>query len=154
MMVQGIFALIGPLLAMSGRPYLNLFNNGLWLAVNFLLNFWLIGRYGIVGAALGATLSMLLVNILRLAQVRAIYHILPFRRSQLKPLLAALGGALAGWLSEGVFAGILWSAVGVLLVFLGVYIALLYLLGMEEEDRVIMRRVRRWIGLFPRRGGA
>ena len=57
MMVQGIFALIGPLLAMSGRPYLNLFNNGLWLAVNFLLNFWLIGRYGIVGRRTGGPRS-------------------------------------------------------------------------------------------------
>lgn len=152
MMVQGIFALIGPLLAMSGRPYLNLFNNSLWLAVNFLLNFWLIGRYGIVGAALGATFSMLLVNILRVVQVRVIYHIIPFRRSQLKPLLAALGAALAGWLGESVLPGIFWSAVGVLAVFLGVYVSLLYLLGMEEEDRVLMRRIRQWIERFPRRG--
>ncbi len=151
MMVQGTFALIGPMLAMSGRPYLNLFNNSLWLAANFLLNFWLIGRYGIVGAALGATLSMLLVNILRLAQVQLIYHIRPFRRSQLKPLVAAFGAALAAWLSEDVFTGMVWSTAGVLAVFLGVYISLLYLLGMEAEDRVLMRRIRHWIEHHPQR---
>ena len=152
MMVQGVFALIGPLLAMSGRPYLNLFNNGLWLAVNFLLNFWLIGRYGIVGAAFGATLSMLLVNILRVAQVRLVYHMIPFRRSQLKPLLAAFGAALAGWLSEDVFTGMVWSTAGVVAVFLGVYLSLLYLLGMEAEDRVLMRRIRHWMKRCPQRG--
>lgn len=52
-----------------GRPGLNLLNNGLWLALNFDLNLWLIEVWGALGAALGAAASMLLINLWRLGQL-------------------------------------------------------------------------------------
>lgn len=143
MMVQGLCAMVDPVLTMSGRPYLNLFNNALWLAANFLLNLWLIREHGLVGAAWGAAIAALLAGGLRLTQLYLICDILPFRRSQLKPLGAALGGGLAGWLSRSLLPdGALWAAALSLAVFLGMYIFLLRLLGMGPEERVLVRRFK------------
>ena len=143
MMVQGMFAVIEPLLSMSGRPGLSLFNNVLWLVVNFSLNIWLIKTHGIVGAAIGAVLAVVVVNVIRVLQVYVIHDIQPFRRSQLKPLGAALGAALAGWLvRDQVAFGLFWTMVSSLVVFAGVYISLLCLLGLEAEDRTLLVRLR------------
>ena len=145
MMVQGISAAVEPLLVMSGRPYLNLMNNSLWLGLNFLLNIGFIKIYGILGAALGAALSMSLISVVRFLQVYIIYRIQPFRSSLLKPVLSVLGAALAGWLIQNLVpAGAAWASIAAPLVgFLGVYILLLLLLGIEEEDKVLLRLVYR-----------
>lgn len=152
MTVQAVFAPIDPLLAMSGRPYLNLFNNILWLAANFLLNIWLIGRYGIVGAAWGAALAAVFVNLIRLVQIYVILGIFPFRRTQGKPLLAASAALLAGWsadslLGHGGLVGVLvpLSAIG------GSYVFVLYLLGIEAEDRALLARVGQRLKAWYRR---
>ena len=149
MMLQGLFAVAEPLLVMAGRPYLNMSNNAIWLVVNFLLNLLLISSYGIVGAALGATLSMALANGIRLLQVYRIHRVQPFRRSQLKPVAAVLVASLISWLVQDQMPlPLLWSVVGSLVAFLGLYIFLLYLLGMEAEDRALLARLRRRLGLF------
>jgi O-antigen/teichoic acid export membrane protein len=143
MMAQGLFAMVDPVLTMAGRPYLNMFNNGFWLATNILLNLWLIGDYGLLGAAWGATLSALAAGTLRLAQLYLIHNILPFSRAQLKPLLAALGGALAGWLcSQASPKGLIWSLVLPLGAFLAVYLAALRALGLSSEDRLMLQRAK------------
>ena len=147
MMIQGAFAVAEPLLVMAGRPYLNMSNNVIWLVMNFLLNLLLISSYGIVGAAVGATLSMALANGLRLLQVYRIHRVQPFRRSQLKPVAAVLVASLISWLVQDQLPlPLLWSVIGSLVAFLGIYIFLLYVLGIEAEDRALLRRFRRWLG--------
>jgi O-antigen/teichoic acid export membrane protein len=143
MMVQGVFAVAEPLLAMSGRPGLNFANNSLWLAMNFGLNLWLIEAYGAVGAAVGASVSMMLINLVRVGQVVVVRGVWPFRRSMLKPLAAAaIAAAPTAWLRDAP-AGPLWGAVVPCLVFLGVYGGGLLLLRLEAEDRMLLQRLRR-----------
>jgi O-antigen/teichoic acid export membrane protein len=143
MMAQGLFAMVDPVLTMAGRPYLNMFNNGFWLAANVLLNLWLIPAYGLLGAAWGATLSALVAGARRLAQLYLIHQILPFSRAQLKPVLAALAGTLAGWLCRLAGAeGLVWSLVLPLGVFLAVYLAALRALGLSVEDRLMLQRAK------------
>ena len=143
MTVQSVFAVTEPLLAMTGRPSLNLLNNLVWLGVNFGLNLWLIGRYGVLGAAVGAAVSMLLVNLLRLIEVYVFRGILPFRRSQLKPLVAAALAALPTYWLHDASAGLLWRAALPTLVFLIAYVTALVALGLEPEDRALLTRLRR-----------
>lgn len=143
MMAQGLFVMVDPVLTMAGRPYLNLFNNGFWLLANIPLNFWLIRDYGLMGAAWGSTLSALMAGTLRLVQLYMIHDILPFSRAQLKPLLAALGGILAGWLCRQVApAGPAWSLGLPLSAFLSVYLVTLHALGLSSEDRLMLQRVK------------
>ncbi|MBM3277349.1 MAG: polysaccharide biosynthesis C-terminal domain-containing protein [Candidatus Handelsmanbacteria bacterium] len=143
MMAQGLFTMVDPVLTMAGRPYLNMFNNCLWLALNALLNLWLIPALGMAGAAWAAALSALAAGALRLVQLYLIHHILPFSRSQLKPLLAALAGTLAGWLCREVApTGAAWSLALTLGAFLAVYGAALVALGLSPEDRLMLQRAK------------
>jgi len=149
MMIQGTFAVAESLLAMSGRPHLNFFNNILWLLTNFLLNLWFIKVYGFLGAAIGATLSMALVNGLRLLEVYWLYDIHPFHRPLGKPAAAGLGAAIGGWAMRELVSGVLWSIVASLGVFLALYALLLYLMGIEAEDRQLLKRLGQWLRRSP-----
>ncbi|HJP29473.1 MAG TPA: polysaccharide biosynthesis C-terminal domain-containing protein [Candidatus Latescibacteria bacterium] len=147
MMVQSVFFVAEPLLAMSGRPGLNLVNNLVWLAANFGLNLWLIDAYGIAGAALGAALAMVLVNLLRLVEVHIFRGVLPFSPAQLKPLVAAAAAALPAWWLLDATPGKVWPAVLPASAFLLTYFLGLLLLRPEPEDRAMLsalwRRLRR-----------
>jgi O-antigen/teichoic acid export membrane protein len=143
MMLQSVFAVVEPLLAMSGKPGLNFLNNILWLGVNAALNLWLIERYGAVGAAIGAAIAMLLVSLLRIIEVYAFRGIFPFRRAQLKPLAAGIGAALPTWLLRDAIDDPQWRALLSCGVFLLTYVGLLLLLRLEAEDRVLLLRMWR-----------
>ena len=62
---------------MSGRPYLTLVNNAAVAALNIVLCLILIPRYGLTGAACSTTASLTLVNLVKLAQVRALSESIP-----------------------------------------------------------------------------
>jgi O-antigen/teichoic acid export membrane protein len=141
MMAQGLFAMVDPVLTMAGRPYLNMVNNGLWLVTNIAVSWWLIGRYGIIGAAWGSALSSLVAGGLRLGQLYVIHDILPFNRRQVNPLLAAAGGAAAGWVVRQLGPTDPTVTLALTLVaFLSVYVALLRALGLSQEDRQMLAR--------------
>jgi O-antigen/teichoic acid export membrane protein len=147
MMLQGSFALAEPLLAMAGRPYLNFANNIVWLCANFVFNLIFIHFYsfGILGAAFGAVLATLIVNGLRLVQIRSQYGIWPFDAKQLKPLAAALIAGLGGWWVRDWITGALWAAVLTLAVFTCLYVSVLFFAGMEDDDRQLVGKGRRWL---------
>ena len=128
---------------MSGRPSLNMYNNGAWLGCNFLLNYWLLTHgYGLYGAALGATVSVFFVNAIRIVQIRLIHGIRPFERSQIKPVAAASAAAGVAWLARGdATGGLLETSVVPLFLFLLVYVFALRAMGLEAEDRALLERL-------------
>lgn len=145
MLVQSVFAVAEPLLAMTGRPGLNLLNNILWLVSNFGLNWWLIPRYGLIGAAIGAATTTMFINALRVTEIYVLRRIVPFRTSQLKPLFAALVAVLpAWWLRQAQID--LWARILVPTAsYVVAYFTVLMLLGLESEDRMLLDRLwRRW----------
>ena len=146
MTVQSIFSMIDPLLTMTGRPYLGLFNNTVWLGTNLALNMWAIGRYGIIGAAIGAALAVLLICAVRLCEVRWFFGFFPLHWTQLKPLGAAVGAGLGAW-AVGFLEVDSWpGAAGAVVVYLGLYMGLLRALGLEAEDRVLWDRAKERLG--------
>ena len=140
MMVQSVFAVAEPLLAMSGRPGVNLINNLIWLALNFALNLWLIAVYGIVGAALSAAVAMVAIALLRVCEIYAIRGIVPFHRSQLKPLAAGVLAAGPTWFLREAATDQIWRAVLPCMVFFVVYVGVLAALRPEAEDRMLLAR--------------
>lgn len=123
----------GFMLIMSGRQNVELFNTLTMLILNITLNFWLIRLYGITGAAIATGGSTTVINIMRVLEVRMFLGVQPYNWRYIKPLLAGLAiiaiplflGAHLGWI-------ICSAAIGL------VYGALLYILGFEEEDHVIL----------------
>jgi len=84
---------LGQVINMSGRPYLTLVNNGAVAALNIVGCLILIPRYGLTGAACSTTASLTLVNLVKLAQVRALFGINPFRVETARAIVAGLAAA-------------------------------------------------------------
>jgi O-antigen/teichoic acid export membrane protein len=144
---QIINVVVGPLgylLAMTGRQKLNLANAVALAIVNVALNIVMIPKWGIAGAGLAGTISVVVINFVRLIQVKRIYGFTPFRPDMLKPALAATVAAAVfyflnahlGW--QDIPRTLLMSAAcGVL------YLGVLYLLGLREEKEILAEILKR-----------
>lgn len=122
-------AAVGPvdvLLVMKGKSTWSLWNTGLALAVNLVLNFVLIPRYGVLGAAVSLAASRVIANVLPLAQLFKLADLHPFGRGWATAAVtsAAVFGA-AGALARMVLGDDLGAAVVATLVGLAVYTPIL-----------------------------
>jgi O-antigen/teichoic acid export membrane protein len=79
----------GWVLLAAGRSRLTLLNNVLGVTFNIGGGILLISRFGMVGAALAALGTTLVVQIAALIEVAAVVRVHPFSRALLKPLAAA-----------------------------------------------------------------
>jgi O-antigen/teichoic acid export membrane protein len=112
---------VGPVdivLLMGGKSVWNLFNTLVALTLNVVLNLILIPRFGIVGAALAWSASILFNNLAPLLQVWSSMRLHPFGRAGASAALAAvtcyggvallvrilLGPTLEGFLVSGLLA--------------------------------------------------
>ena len=135
---------LGQVINMSGRPYITMSNNAAVAALNIVGCVILIPRYGITGAACSTTVSVTLVNLIKLVQVRRLFHVNPFRMQAVKALaaagLTAVGTAplVILWPWENPLAEV--AVVGSLLV--GVYAWLFWNIAAGEEERNLLRRWR------------
>lgn len=125
----------GTLLNMGGRIRLNMINNIAVLILNIAMNFVLIPRYGMIGAAISWSFSLGLVNVTRVVQLRRIMHAMPFGKGTAKSLLAAGMAAVICVVVRAVVPGqLLELAVGVVCVLVA-YIGTIVVLGVDPEDR-------------------
>jgi O-antigen/teichoic acid export membrane protein len=81
---------LGQLINMSGRPYVTLVNNAGVAILNVVGCLLLIPPFGLTGAACSTTASITLVNLIKLAQVRALFRINPFRLDAVRALAAGI----------------------------------------------------------------
>lgn len=142
----------GTLLNMSGRVAMNMADNVGVLVLNVAMNLWLIPRAGIVGSAIAWSLSLALVNAVRVVQVRVVVGSSPFTASTTKALLAGAAAGVTGWLVEGLLPASL-ALLGVALVVLVSYVAVVLALGVSADDRLalasMVRRRSRSAGALP-----
>ena len=88
--IYSLTGLSGYVLLMIGKSWMNMCNNVLICIVNIALNFFLIPKYGILGAALATGFSIVCVNLLRLTEIFYILKIHPFNLSLSKTFFAGL----------------------------------------------------------------
>jgi O-antigen/teichoic acid export membrane protein len=144
---QLVSVLVGPLgflQAMTGRQKLNLANSVALAIVNVVLNIIMIPKWGITGAGLAGTISVVFISLVRLIQVKRIYGFTPFRPDMFKPALAAAIAAGAFYFLRAHFG---WEDIPRTLVMSAacglVYLGLLYLLGLKEEREILAEILRR-----------
>ncbi len=136
---------VGYLISMSGRTMVSLANSSGVLALNLVLNFILIPRHGLLGAAIAVSCGLMVVNAVRLIQVRVILKIQPYSLDFLKPIAAA---ALSSFLL--IMAGkwvlpdggpLLQPGLGMigLVIF---YASFLALMGIRPEEKLILQRIK------------
>ncbi len=131
--------LAGNILIMSGRPKVALVNS-LVAFVSISLSAWfLIPVYGMTGAAISYAVTIVLINLLRIAELYLYEHIQPFNVSYLKPIIA--GGIVYALMhiivrqidGEPYIKLIAGSAI-----FLLLYIGLIWLFKLDKEDKYIL----------------
>jgi len=132
---------VGFMLTMTGRHRLELLNSILLGLSNVLLNLLLIPKYGVLGAGIATGVSIAAMNVLRLVQIYVLYGIHPYKTAYWKPLTAGIIASIA-WFAVRIFwspEGWQWAAA---IAFFGaMYCALVVILGLDPEDRKILRVV-------------
>ena len=142
---------VGVILLMTGYSNLALFNAFLTLMVALGLDFALIPQFGITGAAIAGMISLIAVNLVNLGEVRYLLHIQPYNWHTLRPFIAAIPAALAGWLLTRWMpvTGLVTLTIASMIV-AGIYLGALMLMGWNEDDRMMIaalsRRFRRLVG--------
>ncbi len=141
----------GTLLNMSGRVTVNMYDNLAALALNILLNLWLIPAYGIIGAAVAWSVSLAAVNIARVLQVRALVHAVPVTVGMVKGLAAGALALLAGMMVRVLLSeSVTRTIVGLAVIVVG-YLGAVLAFGLSREDVMVLRTLARRRG---RRGGS
>jgi O-antigen/teichoic acid export membrane protein len=147
---QMVSAAAGPcgiVLNMSGRVALSMIDNVAVLAVNVALNLWLIPSHGILGAAVAWSLSLTLVNLAKLLQVRHVLGVRSADAGWLKTYVAAVPAVacavLVAWMTSGWISAVVLGGGVVTLSFF----TAIALLGVGQDDAAMVRSVTRRLGL-------
>lgn len=128
---------------MTGHTTVKLINSFLWMVLAVVASFLLIPEYGLLGAAIATLIAISVVNVLSIVQVWYLEKLNPFDRRSIKPFAAALVALAAGLAARALLGSadeyMVLVIAGPLLV--AVYFGALMALGLEEDDRRILRSV-------------
>jgi len=140
--VNGSLGLTNWVLVVSGYSRLNLINNLVAAAFNVPAAFFLIDRFGIVGASYATFLSTLLLQLLIVAEAAWLKKVHPFSLGLLKPIAAALGAGAVEWALRGVLGSPGARVPALVAAGAVAYALLLAALGLPPEERAMVRRAR------------
>lgn len=129
---------------MSGHTRLSFINSVIFLGSNLVLDLLLIPTWGVTGAALAVTLSIVLVNTLRIGEVYYLLRIIPFNVKFLKPIAAGVFTIIITYFVNTWLSGrdmILQVIIGMFVLWSS-YIIFLILLKFSEEDLMVMKKVK------------
>ena len=140
---QTIFGLGSTTLTMSGYTNFNLINVSIALVLNIIFNSILIPSYGLTGAAISTSFSLIILSFLRYFENLLLLKLNLFSLKFLKPVIAGTTTfILIKYLSlysdnyfslESIFNLLIYLLVHFLLVLLS-YFFIYYLLGFDKED--------------------
>lgn len=134
----------GSMIDMAGHTRIKVFNSILWVGAAVAGSIVFIPPLGVLGAAVGSMLAVLLVNVVRTVEVWILDGLQPFRRDFWKPAVAATTAGALGLVMRVVFgAGTVLAAGAQGAVVVATYAGFLVLFGIHDEDRMILDRVKR-----------
>ena len=142
-MINASTGAVGVILTMTGRQKRWFAASVFMFVLNVLLSIWLIPNYGFVGAAVATTITVSVLYLYGLLDVRYSLHIWPYDRRYIKGLVAAgmttlVLAAWNYWIAWQPVLMVVGTAVLALIAFAGT----LFLLGLDEEDRDFLQMLR------------
>ncbi|WP_082224571.1 oligosaccharide flippase family protein [Halolamina rubra] len=140
---QLVNCIVGPsgyLLMMADHQYITFVNQVSSGILNVLLNIVLILEFGVIGAAIATATTLALINGIRLLQVYHFIGITPYSHRLSKPIISGLISAIIMGLVKSVLSHTVLLVVGSM-TGMGVFLTLLYLFGIEEEDKVLLSQL-------------
>lgn len=130
-------------LTMSGKSQITLINTVGAGLINFVLFLIFIPRYGIEGASFAVALSLLLLGVTRVVEVRAFVGVNPLTASYLKPLIAGCSSlVIALWMEQRLPANRYVFLASSFVAFSLSYLAALVVIGLDPADRFILAKVK------------
>lgn len=133
----------GYVISMTGHPTVNLINSIVAVALYIGLGVLVVPEHGVVGMAWIDVGVTALINSVRVIEAKILVGVQPFGKTFYKPVVATLAGAgvLLLWrLIPGDNIPLDLAGIGV---GAAVYVAVLKLLGMDEEERYVIERIRK-----------
>jgi len=160
-MANAVTGSVGFMLLMTGHQKVSFINSLVAIIVNVVLGLILTPLFGVMGTAISTGLATVIVNLMRLLQVRLLLKIHPYRKAMIKPLLAGL-------ISSGVTGALIYildmAKVSIIIayihipvefslipVFLAGYVGILMLFGATPEDRIVLDKLQKKLKHFKRK---
>ncbi|MEN7982331.1 MAG: flippase [Nanoarchaeota archaeon] len=142
--ISSISAVSGNLLLSRGKSKIILINIIFIFIINFALNWILIPRYGINGAAFATLISLTILSVLIIFENYYFNKILPFRRKMLTIFLISLIPAnILFWISKFVEMDFIWLIVSGIL-FVVIYFGLIvFTKSFDKNDLMILKKIFR-----------
>jgi O-antigen/teichoic acid export membrane protein len=134
------------MLIMSGHQRHVLWSGIPGIFVNLGLAVWLIPKMGIAGAAVANAGALVFISAVAALQVWVLLGMHAFSMGMVQPLIAIVPAGLVGWWVNHQIEASLTGLPAVALVGLAIAIvfgACLAMLGFDEDDRKLFRRIRR-----------
>ncbi len=153
-MINAVTGPVGYMLLMTGYQRLSFLNSIAAVIVNVALGIILTPRYGAMGIAVSTGLAIVVINLLRLLQVRIFLKMHPYRWDVFKPIgagviSAALAAAFLYLLNHSSFKlhillghAILSAQLLLIPIFLAGYVGLLVLFKGGPEDEIVLKSLR------------
>lgn len=132
---------VGLMVLMSGRSRLDLLNVALSLIADVALCFLLIPKFGVIGAAVAKSTSLLVLGSMRFVEVLILMGVSAFNVGYIKPLVAGTVSAVAtGIIAKVIFDDMNTIGLVVLSACMGsIYLLMLLILGVSKDDREILK---------------
>lgn len=142
-LVDASTGICGVIIDMSGNTSLKLVNSVVVAVFSLGLSILLIPAWGLIGAAVATLTAVTIVNLLRLLEVYILFRMVPYNRSFAKPVAAGLVALVAAYLTKQwlVLIPTLLQLIANVLVLCGIYVLIIVLLGVSDEDRLILNRL-------------
>ncbi|MDP9198690.1 MAG: flippase [Pseudomonadota bacterium] len=133
----------GAVLVMLGHQILKLYTDVAAAVLNVVLNFILIPKFGIMGAAIATGTSIASAFLLRTVMLAWKERLSPLSMLLMRPVAAGVGAIFSGWLASS--AGVDLPALRLLLIVGAVtaaYVATLFAIGLPTEERQLLARIQ------------
>lgn len=132
----------GMLLMMAGHTRVILANTATTILVNIGLALLLIPRFNIVGAAVAAALTVIILSIAYFIEVYCLLKMTTLRRDMLKPLAAGGIASIVGlqilrFVHVGYGYRAILGTMGMVIPFICVYVLVLAVLRFSSEDKIV-----------------
>jgi len=131
-------------LTMTGKSSYALMNSIFYFLSNIVLTIVMLKLFGLIGAAFGFGISIILLQLIQLIEVWTLYHFHPYSMQHLKPIVACASSVAILFFLKNVFlyAGNYISTILVISIFITTYALLLKLFGLSEEDKILLSKVK------------
>jgi O-antigen/teichoic acid export membrane protein len=115
-LINCITGSVGYTLTMTGNQKIELINSILLGLMSIILNFWLIPKYGALGAAIASCSSMCLINMIRVLEIYWIFKINSLSKETYMVIFPMILSIIIMTFAHGLFSGNMKLAINILVI--------------------------------------